>query len=87
MLKGCEELGFFAHLRVDHHATTGERRRDEGARRDVDHAEYGVEDILRAHVQVEVVCENAVGRGLREDVDVGDSKVSGACETHYLDKL
>ena len=44
------------HTSVDHHAATGERSVDEGARRDLYDAEDDAEGKLRAHAQVEVVC-------------------------------
>ena len=76
-----------AHLGVDQHATAAQGLGDKGIRRDIVHFEDGVEGIERVHVQVEMVCENAVGRGLREDVDVGDLKVARECEIHNADEL
>lgn len=44
--------------------------------RDFDDAENDVEGELSGHVQIEVVTENAVCRGLREDVNVCDFQTS-----------
>ena len=76
-----------AHEGIDHHATTGEWRLGDDARRDVCGADNGDEGKLRAHVQAELVCGKAVGRGLREDVYIGDLKVADKSEIHYFDEL
>jgi len=72
---------------VDHHSALLKRIVDESVSREISDAENNVECKLRVHVEVEVVCENTIRRGLCEDVDVGDSEGAHEREIHNLDEL
>ena len=52
---GRRGVRVWAHFCVNDHATTGEGLGDEGTRRNVEHTEDGVECVVRAHAQVEMV--------------------------------
>ena len=72
---------------VDHHSALLKRIVDESRSREIDDAENNVECKLRVHVEVEVVCEHTIGRGLCEDVHVGDSERADEREVDNLDEL
>ena len=72
---------------VDHHSALLKRIVDESVSREISDAENNVECKLRVHVEVEVVCEHTIRRGLCEDVDVGDSEGAHEREIHNLDEL